>query len=80
MFLWSGKVLEDESQMDQETKALHLFNKQLREDDRFQALLLPIRDWTYCCYEKNNIFIPEDSLVFDLRSLDAFFLVTFDNR
>ena len=42
--LWSGKVLEDEQQMDPETKALHLFNKQLREDARFEVLMLPIRD------------------------------------
>ena len=42
--LWSGKVLGDEKEMDEETKAIHYFNKRLLEDTRFEAFMLPIRD------------------------------------
>ena len=40
--LWSGKVLDDEK--DENTRALHEFNKMVLADDRVANLLLPIRD------------------------------------
>jgi caffeoyl-CoA O-methyltransferase len=42
--LWSGKVLDDESKMDAETKVLHDFNKFVSKDERVEHLLLPVRD------------------------------------
>jgi len=40
--LWSGKVLDDEK--DENTQALHDFNKKVLADDRVENVLLPIRD------------------------------------
>ena len=40
--LWSGKVLEAEK--DENTQALHDFNKMVLADDRVSNVLLPIRD------------------------------------
>ncbi len=40
--LWSGKVLDDEK--DEDTQALHDFNKMVLADERVANVLLPIRD------------------------------------
>ncbi len=40
--LWSGKVVEDEK--DENTQALHDFNKMVLADERVANVLLPIRD------------------------------------
>lgn len=42
--LWSGKVLNDESKMDTDTKIIHEFNKKINSDQRVTNLLLPVRD------------------------------------
>ncbi len=42
--LWSGKVLEPIKEGDISTKALVAYNKLLKEDDRVETVLLPIRD------------------------------------
>jgi len=42
--LWSGKVLEKESDMDADTKAIVGFNNKVRHDKRVENLLLPVRD------------------------------------
>ncbi len=42
--LWSGKVVENESSMDVETKAIHEFNSFVSKDERVEHLLLPVRD------------------------------------
>ncbi len=42
--LWSGKVLEKESDMDSDTKAIVDFNKKVHEDKRVHHVLLPVRD------------------------------------
>ena len=42
--LWSGKVLEDETTMDSDTKAIVAFNKKVHADNRVDNLLLPVRD------------------------------------
>ncbi len=43
--LWSGKVLDDaELAKDKDTKALHLFNAKIQEDDRVENVLMPVRD------------------------------------
>tara|TARA_Y100000022_G_scaffold109259_1_gene94379 strand:- start:864 stop:1502 length:639 start_codon:yes stop_codon:yes gene_type:complete len=41
--LWSGKVVE-ESDNDQETNTLKKFNKLLSKDERFETIILPLRD------------------------------------
>jgi len=40
--LWSGKVLDDEK--DENTQALHDYNKKILADERVENILLPIRD------------------------------------
>ena len=40
--LWSGKVLNEEKDM--ETKGIHEFNKMVLEDERVENMLLPLRD------------------------------------
>jgi caffeoyl-CoA O-methyltransferase len=42
--LWKGKVLQNEEEMDKQTKALHEFNVMLSKDKRVFNLVLPIRD------------------------------------
>ena len=42
--LWSGKVLDDESKMDVDTKAIHDYNKKIHNDSRVEHMLLPVRD------------------------------------
>lgn len=40
--LWSGKVLDEEK--DEDTQALHDFNKMVQADERVSNILLPVRD------------------------------------
>lgn len=42
--LWSGKVTVTPNPKDEDTKALIAYNKLLKEDDRVETILLPIRD------------------------------------
>jgi len=42
--LWSGKVLEDDSELDKDTIALKNYAKKIKEDDRVEQVFLPIRD------------------------------------
>ena len=42
--LWSGKVLNSPSKNDEETNILIEFNKTLNEDERFETVILPLRD------------------------------------
>lgn len=42
--LWSGKVLEPVKPNDKSTKILLEYNKRLKEDNRVETVLLPIRD------------------------------------
>jgi caffeoyl-CoA O-methyltransferase len=42
--LWSGKVIEQENKMDEETKLIHQFNEMVSNDARVEHLLLPVRD------------------------------------
>ena len=42
--LWSGKVLNSPSNNDEETNILIEFNKTLNEDERFETVILPLRD------------------------------------
>ena len=42
--LWDGKVLEPESQMDADTKAIVAFNKKISKDIRVQHVMMPVRD------------------------------------
>lgn len=42
--LWSGKVVEELEEDDTSTKALLEYNRVLAEDERFETVMLPIRD------------------------------------
>ncbi|PCH94329.1 MAG: methyltransferase [Bacteroidetes bacterium] len=42
--LWSGKVLDGANSMDEDTKALVAYSEKIREDDRVENFMLPIRD------------------------------------
>ncbi|HMB64078.1 MAG TPA: class I SAM-dependent methyltransferase [Eudoraea sp.] len=42
--LWSGKVIEPLKQNDKATQILIEFNKMLKEDQRVESVLLPVRD------------------------------------
>jgi caffeoyl-CoA O-methyltransferase len=42
--LWSGKVVDRTKHGDKETEAIHTFNKVVHEDERFENVLLPVRD------------------------------------
>ena len=42
--LWDGKVLGKENEKDSVTKALKEFNVKLKNDDRVQTVMLPLRD------------------------------------
>lgn len=42
--LWSGKVIEDYNQQDEDTKTLIDFNKMIQKDERVENVLFPIRD------------------------------------
>ncbi len=42
--LWDGKVLEPESKMDADTRAIVAFNKKMVRDKRVRHILLPVRD------------------------------------
>lgn len=42
--LWSGKVLEDDSNLDKDTLALKTYARKLKDDHRVETVLLPVRD------------------------------------
>lgn len=42
--LWSGKILLPESEMDEDTLALHHFNQKVNSDQRVENVLFPVRD------------------------------------
>ena len=42
--LWSGKVVEPVAHNDRHTQALLEFNRMVREDERVESVIVPIRD------------------------------------
>jgi|TARA_B100001250_G_scaffold335219_1_gene301384 predicted O-methyltransferase YrrM len=42
--LWSGKVLEESKSSDLETEILNKFNTLLKNDEKFETVIIPIRD------------------------------------
>ncbi len=42
--LWSGKVVDDESNMDDDTKALKAYSEKIQNDPRVANVLFPVRD------------------------------------
>ena len=42
--LWSGKILDDDNSLDEDTLALKEFNKKVQADDRVENVLMPVRD------------------------------------
>eukprot|EP00794_Sanderia_malayensis_P011983 gene11983-13221_t len=47
--LWSGKVTEDEKLHDEDTRALHMLNKKLKQDERIELSFLNLGDGTTIC-------------------------------
>lgn len=50
--LWSGKVIEKLDPSDEATKGLIAFNTLLKNDDRVETIILPIRDGLSLCRKK----------------------------
>ncbi len=42
--LWSGHIIEDEKEWDDDTKHIHAFNEKVKNDTRVSKVLLPVRD------------------------------------
>jgi caffeoyl-CoA O-methyltransferase len=42
--LWSGKVLEEKSKLDKDTRAIVEFNEAVKNDNRVEKVLFPVRD------------------------------------
>ncbi len=42
--LWGGKVLDDSGKMDKDTRGIVEFNNFIREDERVEKIMLPVRD------------------------------------
>ena len=42
--LWYGKVVQPVAHNDRHTEALIEFNRMVREDDRVESVILPLRD------------------------------------
>lgn len=42
--LWSGKVLADDTDLDEDTLAIKAFNKKVMNDERVENMILPYRD------------------------------------
>lgn len=42
--LWSGHVIEDEKEWEDDTKHIHAFNEKVKNDTRVSKVLLPVRD------------------------------------
>ena len=47
--LWSGKIIEDVPEDDTATRALQQFNDRIRDDDRLDSIILPVRDGLTLC-------------------------------
>jgi predicted O-methyltransferase YrrM len=52
--LWSGKVLENPSDMDPDTKALWEYARYVQQDERLEELLLPLRDGLLIARKNRN--------------------------
>ena len=50
--LWSGKVLDDPSEMDQETAALAAFNEKVHRSTEVENVLFPVRDGLMVCRKR----------------------------
>lgn len=47
--LWSGKIIEEVPDDDKATRALQRFNERLRNDERLESIILPVRDGLSLC-------------------------------
>jgi len=47
--LWSGKIIEEVPEDDKATRALQRFNERIRDDDRLESIILPVRDGLTLC-------------------------------
>jgi len=42
--LWDGKVVEEVHPSDKQTKGILVFNEKVKQDDRVEKVILPLRD------------------------------------
>ncbi len=56
--LWSGKVLQSRKKMDKDTLGIVEFNEFVKNDDRVENVLLPIRDGIMMIRKKMNLCSP----------------------
>ena len=47
--LWSGKIIEEVPEDDKATRALQRFNDRIRDDERLESIILPVRDGLTLC-------------------------------
>lgn len=52
--LWSGKVLKETKQGDEDTRILKILNQKLAEDLRLETVMLPVRDGLTVCRLKSH--------------------------
>ncbi len=50
--LWSGKILELDKNKDVDTQAIHQFNEKIKNDNRIEKILLPLRDGLFVIRKK----------------------------
>ena len=50
--LWDGKVVEEVHPSDKQTKGLLVFNEKVKQDDRVEKVILPLRDGLTMIWKK----------------------------
>ena len=50
--LWSGKVVGNEEEFDEDTKAIFDLNKKIKNDERVEISFLTVSDGTFLCKKK----------------------------
>ena len=53
--LWSGKVLMNNDEQDEDTRALHAYNQKVLKEPGFSSLLMPVRDGLMISIKKNEL-------------------------
>ena len=50
--LWSGKVFDQENNKDDDTRSIVRFNELVRNDDRLEKVMIPLRDGLFLIRKK----------------------------
>ena len=53
--LWDGKVVEEVHPSDKQTKGILVFNEKVKQDDRVEKVILPLRDGLTMIWKKYYI-------------------------